>query len=412
MNHRRSIHDVAIVGAGMVGAALALALARAGFDVAMIESRAPAPWRAEDEVDLRVVALASSSVGLFAHLDVWTAIAEARACAYRRMRVWDALAPGSLSFDAADEGNAVLGYIVENRLIQSALWQAAQRNPDIALRCPARVVASEVDADRRTLVFDDDSRLAARLVVAADGAESALRGLVGIDTHDRDYVQRAIVAHVATERAHEDTAWQRFLPGATIAFLPLADGRSSIVWSLPDAEASRLLALDDGAFRAELGAAFDFRLGTITATDATRRISPAAASGRALYRAALRRARRRRARRASAGRAGRQSRPARRNGTGRGADRRARRKKGFCRRVLLCAVSSAAGAATTRSPPTPSMRSSARSPAIRCRWPHCAGLDWPPSIGSGRSSGFSHATRQVSDLRTPCAMIDLPFAED
>ncbi len=270
---RRPIHDVAIVGAGMVGAALALDLAQRGFDVALIESRAPAPWRGEDEIDLRVVALASSSVDLFARLDVWTAISAARASAYRRMRVWDALAPGSLSFDAADEGAAALGYIVENRLIQSLLWQAAQRNPEITLRCPARVVATEVDDDRRTLVFDDHSRLAARLVVAADGAESALRELVGIQTSDRNYAQRAIVAHVATERPHEATAWQRFLPAATIAFLPLADGRSSIVWSAPDAQASRLLALDDAAFRAELGAAFDFRLGTIMMTT-TRGVFP------------------------------------------------------------------------------------------------------------------------------------------
>ncbi len=263
---RRPIHDVAIVGAGMVGAALALALAKEGFDVAVIESRPPAPWQAADEVDLRVVALAASSIELFGGLDVWTAISSARASAYRRMQVWDALAPGSLSFDAADEGAATLGYIVENRLIQSVLWQALQRSPQITLCCPARVVATELDTERRTLVFDDGSRLAAQLVVAADGAESALRELAGIKTRDHDYAQRAIVAHVATERSHEATAWQRFLPGATLAFLPLADGRSSIVWSLPDADAARVLELDDAAFRAELGAAFDFRLGAITAT--------------------------------------------------------------------------------------------------------------------------------------------------
>jgi 2-octaprenyl-3-methyl-6-methoxy-1,4-benzoquinol hydroxylase/2-octaprenylphenol hydroxylase len=266
--NRRQVHDVAIVGAGMVGAALALALAKEGFDVALIESRAPSPWRATDEVDLRVVALAASSLDLFGRLDVWTAIASARASAYRRMQVWDALAPGQLSFDAADEGAAALGYIVENRLIQSVLWQTIEQRSDIALRVPARVVATDVEPDRgtRTLVFEDGSRLAARLVVAADGAESALRELVGIKTNDRDYAQRAIVAHVATERPHEATAWQRFLPAATLAFLPLADGRSSIVWSVPDADSTRLLALDEAGFRAELGTAFDFRLGAITAT--------------------------------------------------------------------------------------------------------------------------------------------------
>ncbi len=263
---RLGMHDVIVVGAGMVGAALALALARAGFDVAVIEPRAPKPWDEHGEVDLRVVALAPSSVDLFTRLDVWKEISIARASAYRHMRVWDALAPGDLNFDAAEEGHAALGYIVENRLIQHTLWQALQREPRITMHCPGTVAATDVSTDRRTLTLDDASILAAKLVVAADGADSALRGMVGIASSDRDYHQRAIVAHVATDRAHESTAWQRFLLGATLAFLPLADGRSSIVWSVPEAESQRLLALDDAAFCAELGAAFDFRLGRITAT--------------------------------------------------------------------------------------------------------------------------------------------------
>jgi 2-octaprenylphenol hydroxylase len=263
---RRGLHDVAVVGAGMVGAALALELARAGFDVAVVEPHPPTPWRGSDEVDLRVVALAPSSAQLFGRLDVWTSIVSARACAYRHMRVWDALAPGTLDFDAASRGESALGWIVENRLIQHVLWQALQNNARIALHCPAKVTATEANAQRRTLVLEDGASVSAQLVVAADGAESALRTMLGIATHDRDYAQRAIVAHVASERPHEATAWQRFLPGATLAFLPLADGRSSVVWSVANAEADRLLALDDAAFRAELGAAFDFRLGPITAT--------------------------------------------------------------------------------------------------------------------------------------------------
>ena len=256
--------DIAIVGAGMVGATLALTLARDGFEVAVVESRAPAPWRAEDEVDLRVVALAASSIALLERLDVWWAIRAARACAYRRMRVWDSLAPGHLDFDATDEGADALGYIVENRLIQHVLWQALQADRRIALHCPAKVAATEIEGERRALHLADGGSIAARLVVAADGADSALRDMLAIGTQDRDYAQRAIVAHVRTERAHEDTAWQRFISGGTIAFLPLADGRSSIVWSVPNAEAERLLALDDSAFRNELGAAVDFRLGAIT----------------------------------------------------------------------------------------------------------------------------------------------------
>ncbi len=261
----RGIHDVIVVGAGMVGAALALALARAGFDVAVIEPRAPKPWNARDDIDLRVVALAPSSIELLGRLDVWKSIRESRVCAYRAMHVWDALAPGELNFDAAAEGRSALGHIVENRLIQSVLWNALGRESRITLHCPSKVAATEATPERRTLTFDDGTIIAAKLVVAADGVDSALREMAGIAVHDRDYGQCAIVAHVATERAHESTAWQRFLPGATLAFLPLADGRSSIVWSVPEAESQRLLALDDAAFCAELGAAFDFRLGRVTA---------------------------------------------------------------------------------------------------------------------------------------------------
>ncbi|HEY0180307.1 MAG TPA: FAD-dependent oxidoreductase, partial [Dokdonella sp.] len=105
--------DVVVVGAGAVGSALALALARDGFDVALVEAREPRPWRRDDDVDLRVVALARDAHDLFAELGVWSAIEQARASAYRRMHVWDATAPGELRFDAADAGAAALGWIVE-----------------------------------------------------------------------------------------------------------------------------------------------------------------------------------------------------------------------------------------------------------------------------------------------------------
>lgn len=288
---RRPMLDAVVVGAGPVGAALALALARDGFEVALVEARMPKPWRAEDEVDPRVVALAPDARDLLDELDVWTSIAEQRAGAYRHMRVWDALAPGELHFDAADRGAAALGWIVENRLIQHALWRtcaagtsalavdregraaehgrASRENHsasgDVRLHCPAEVVEVENGDEVVVATLDDGTRLRAKVLFAAEGAESSLRGRLGIAFEGRDYGQRAVVAHVATERPHESTAWQRFQPGGPLAFLPLADGRCSIVWSLPDAEAARVLALDDAAFCAELGCAFDFRLGAITA---------------------------------------------------------------------------------------------------------------------------------------------------
>lgn len=261
---RRELFDAVVVGAGIVGGAAALVLIRQGLRVALVEERAPAPWLVHDEVDLRVVALAPSSIKLLEDLDVWTSIRGARSAAYRRMRVWDANAAGELDFDAADRGDAALGYIVENRLIQHLLWQALSTS-SVALFCPAKIVGLESAEQARVVVLADGTRLRARLVIAADGSASPLREWSGIATAGHAYDQRAVVAHVVTGPAHEHTAWQRFLPGGPLAFLPLADGRCSIVWSAPTPEAERLLALDTTTFCAELGAAFDFRLGAITA---------------------------------------------------------------------------------------------------------------------------------------------------
>ena len=259
--------DVAVVGGGMVGAAAALSLARAGFSTALLEARAPEPWQVNNEVDLRVVGLAASSIKLLDDLDVWTSIRQARACAYAHMHVWDAESGASISFDAASEGRQQLGHIVENALVQWTLWQALESAGGRRL-CPAQVQAFEARGDRIQLELADGESLSAGLLVAADGAASPLRQLAGIATRGRDYEQSAVVAHLQTERPHENTAWQRFLPTGPLALLPLADGRSSLVWSLPEDEARRVLALDDDTFLGELGIASDFRLGRITATSA------------------------------------------------------------------------------------------------------------------------------------------------
>lgn len=257
--------DVAVVGGGMVGAAAALALARAGFATALLEARAPTAWDAQAEVDLRVVGLAPSSIALLDELDVWTSIRATRAGPYAHMHVWDAESGAAIDFDAASEGRDQLGYIVENNLVQWTLWCALEA-AGVRRLCPVEVKGFEPREDRIQLELADGESLSAALLVAADGAASPLRRLAGIGTRGRDYAQRAVVAHVATERPHENTAWQRFLPGGPLALLPLADGRSSIVWSLAEAQAQRVLALDDPAFLDELGAASDFRLGRITAS--------------------------------------------------------------------------------------------------------------------------------------------------
>lgn len=257
--------DVAVVGGGMVGAATALALARAGLGVALLEARSPAAWYADDEVDLRVVGLAPSSLALLDELGVWRSIHAARAGLYRHMHVWDAESGASIDFDATSDGRDALGYIVENNLVQWTLWQALE-DAGVQRLCPAEVTGFETREDRIQLQLADGETLSAALLVAADGAGSPLRQLAGIRTRGRDYAQRGVVAHVGTERPHQDTAWQRFLCTGPVALLPLADGRCSLVRSLPEAEAQRVLALDDQAFCNALGVATDFRLGRITTT--------------------------------------------------------------------------------------------------------------------------------------------------
>ncbi|GGY26854.1 2-octaprenyl-3-methyl-6-methoxy-1,4-benzoquinol hydroxylase [Rhodanobacter panaciterrae] len=262
LRRRAPALDVAVVGGGMVGAAAALALARAGFSTALLEARAPTAWNAGDEVDLRVVGLAPSSLALLDDLGVWTSIRDTRAGPYAHMHVWDAESGATINFDAAGEGRDLLGYIVENNLVQWTLWQALEA-AGVRRLCPAEVKGFEAREDRIQLELADGETLVASLLVAADGAASPLRQLAGIGTRGHDYAQRAVVAHVRTERPHENTAWQRFLPSGPLALLPLADGRSSLVWSLPEAEAQRVLALDEQAFLDELGLASDFRLGRI-----------------------------------------------------------------------------------------------------------------------------------------------------
>lgn len=257
--------DVIVVGGGPVGAAAALALAQADFKVALVEARTPQPWRADDELDVRVVALAPSSARLLNGLGVWDALRSARASAYARMQVVDAESGASVKFDAREQGVDALGWIVENRLLQHVLWQALD-GAGVRCVCPARVAGVRQHDDRISVDLDDGSALSARVLAAADGGGSPLRTMLNIDVSEHDYAQRALVAHVCSERDHDGVAWQRFLPGGPLALLPLADGRSSVVWSLPQAQAKRILALDDDAFLAELGVASDFHLGRMLAS--------------------------------------------------------------------------------------------------------------------------------------------------
>ncbi len=263
-------YDVAVVGAGPIGLATAVLLARqAGFGsarVAVFDRRIPDSLDRVRELpmDLRVFALSRASEKILRAADAWADVIATRAEPFERMQVWHADVPphggDALVFDAAEIGERDLGVIAENNVLQAALAGAARR-------AGVQLVAGDVtalDQERDAAVLHAGERqIRVRLVVGADGAQSRVRELAGLSATRTDYGQTAIVAMVSTERSHEHTAWQRFLGDGTLAFLPLKDAHSSIVWSLPTARAEMLLAATPAAFERELEKDFDGALGKV-----------------------------------------------------------------------------------------------------------------------------------------------------
>lgn len=263
MSRPRDVLDALIIGAGMVGAALALGLARAGLRVALVEPHPQFPPTASDPVDLRVVALAPHAQRLLAGLGVWPDIAGVRAAAYERMRVVDAQGGGGLGFDAADYGWPCLGHIVENRLVAGALWRALQAQPGVRLYAGEALESFEDDGDTVRVRLAGGTRLQARWLVGADGVASRVREQLLIGVDGEPYGQSGLVAHIEVERQQPRLAWQRFLPSGPLALLPLQDGRSSIVWTLPGARAQALVAAPVDEFESSLTRASDATFGRL-----------------------------------------------------------------------------------------------------------------------------------------------------
>jgi 2-polyprenylphenol 6-hydroxylase len=230
--------------------------------VALLEPNVVAPPAEHAPLEPRVVALSRASQRVLTRAGAWQRICGRRLQPYERMRIWhESVAPESdavLVFDAADAGEPNLGYIAENRLLQSALLEAFLQAGGHIER--AALAGLEIGA-QTVNVRTAERTLSARLAVGADGAHSALRSAAGLSAEISPYAQTAIVGSIATERSHEATAWQRFMKDGTLAFLPLADGTSSIVWSADDSVAAVLLALDATGFAAELDRASALALG-------------------------------------------------------------------------------------------------------------------------------------------------------
>lgn len=265
--------DLIIVGAGMVGSALALALQHSGLQILLLDGGplSVKPFDQSAAFEPRVSALSAASQRILERLGAWDGIAARRTSPYGEMQVWDGSGTGQVHFSAASVHAEVLGHIVENRVVQDGLLDALYE-ADLGLLPGARLEQLRRSGDDWLLTLTDGRELRAPLVIAADGANSAVRRLAGCATREWDYLHHAIVTSVRCSKPHQQTAWQRFTDDGPLAFLPLAKADDaehwcSIVWSTTPAEAERLMALDDAAFCHELGKAFEWRLGEVLESD-------------------------------------------------------------------------------------------------------------------------------------------------
>jgi 2-octaprenylphenol hydroxylase len=236
--------------------------------VGIIADRLPPDAAADADWGLRVFALSRASERLLRHCRVWDSLPPQRVFAYERMCVWDAggapQGKGSLSFDCAELGEPNLGYIVEGNALQRQCLRQVKAAGAVLIEGGLQRI--DIDATQALIGLNDGRELRSTLLIAADGTESTARDLLGIDTAGHSYAQDALVAHVRTAKPHRNTAWQRFLASGPLAFLPLPDGRSSVVWSVVRSEAKRLSGLDAKAFAAALTAAADGVLGEVELT--------------------------------------------------------------------------------------------------------------------------------------------------
>lgn len=248
----------------MIGLATTCLLAKQGFQVVMIESEKAPNWQ-PDCMPSRVSALNLASRNLLNSLDVWNEIKQRRISPYSAMEVWDSHSDAKIRFDAKDFSQRQLGYITENTLISNCMLDRLKQNYNVSLHFSTTVTAVEFEQSGATVTLEGDTaKIRSDLVIAADGGESALRKLAGIELIQEDFQQNALVATFQCERHHQHTAWQCFTPQGPIAMLPLDGQKCSLVWSC-DREKSHILeSLSGEKFCAELELIFGDKLGKLT----------------------------------------------------------------------------------------------------------------------------------------------------
>lgn len=251
--------DVAIVGGGLAGLALAVALRQSRLSVAVIEGRPP---RRPEGWDARIYAISPANVDFLTTIGVWPHLDTRRVCPVEAMEVYGDR-DGRLDFSAYDAGAAALAWIAEASLMQTELWESAKRQANLTLLCPAKPESLTIDDEGACLLLDDGRQVESRLVVAADGADSWTRNAAGIKVDFKHYGQQGVVANFRIGKPHRNRAFQWFREDGILAYLPLPDGQISIVWSTPRAHAEELVALPADTLCARVAAAGQHALGDL-----------------------------------------------------------------------------------------------------------------------------------------------------
>lgn len=257
--------DVVVVGGGMVGATVALGLAKKGFEVLMLERQAPdLNWDEASPMQTRVSALTRASENILKNLGAWKGIHKRRYHAFTDMHVWESISKAQVHFSSKEINEPNLGYVVENQVIQAALWEEIIPHENVQVSVGHVLTDLVLQADQACLELDGSIEVRTKLVVGADGAFSKTREMVGIGVEEHDYEQCAVVGCVKTQLPNEGTCWQRYQSDGPFAYLAMQDNWSSIAWYLPTEKMQWALSLSDEAFSEAITEASAQKLGRVT----------------------------------------------------------------------------------------------------------------------------------------------------